>query len=103
MHGRCPKHTDSIQFSHSDRCEIWTDSVLGRCGLTLVPVSLEELQEIRVRHLKGALEKTTLPSWVVAGIQQIAYDMGHSAGREEVDNYTLNMLTTFETLQSGVQ
>ena len=102
MYGRCPKHTDSIQFSHSDRCEIWTDSVLGRCGLTLVPVSLEELQEIRVRHLKDALEKTTLPSWVVAGIQEIAYDHGHAYGQQEVDGYVLGWLTVFENHQNQV-
>lgn len=79
----------------------WVGGWKIRCGLKLQPLSTSELQKIQARHLKDALEQTTLPPWVVAGIQEIAWDQGHACGQQEVDGYVLGWLTVFETLQKG--
>jgi len=94
---RCTKHPDIIQAYN--KCEVWVGGVQMRCGHFLEPIPQKELQEIQARHLKDALEQTTLPSWVVAGIQQIAWDQGHACGQQEVDGYVLEWLTVFESLQ----
>lgn len=99
---RCPKHPDTIQ-TQSDKCEVWVGGIKMQCGHALEPLSATELQEIRTKYLKDALEKTTLPSWVVAGIQEIAWDQGHACGQQEVDNYVLDWLGTLETLQQKAE
>lgn len=100
MLGRCPKHPDSIHHQ-SNKCEVWVGGIQMRCGHALEPLSNTELQEMQAKQLESALEQTTLPSWVVAGIQEIAYDQGHAYGQREVDGYVLGWLSVFETHKDG--
>lgn len=95
---RCPKHPDTIQ-TQSNTCEVWVGDVQMLCGHALEPLSMTELQEIRAKYLKDALEQTTLPLWVVSGILEIAYDQGPSYGQREIDGYVLKWLGIFEGLQ----
>lgn len=50
-------------------------------------------------QVKKAIEETTLPEWMIVGIRQIAYDIGHSNGQEEVDGWILEYIYIFEQLQ----
>lgn len=97
---RCPKHPDTIQ-AH-DKCEVWVGPPTLRCGHTLDPLPAEELREMQIADLKETLDKTTLPDWVVTGIRQWAWDIGHSCGQAEVDGYMQEWLYRFEELQKNV-
>lgn len=109
MYGRCPIHPNATQPGHSNRCtvcineeDVWKGAWKMYCEHTLELLPQEELQEIQASRLEVRLEETTLPSWVVAGIQQIAYDQGHSVGEAEVNNYVFEWLTVFENRQNQV-
>jgi len=93
---RCPKHPDHDAVG--DRCEVWINET-KTCGQTLEPVPQEEIRARQVADLKESLEKTTLPAWVVTGIRQWAWDIGHSCGQTEVDGYVQEWLYEFEELQ----
>jgi len=95
---RCPKHPD--REAVGDRCEVWVTET-KMCSTALEPVPQEEIRARQVADLKESLEKTKLPAWVVTGIRQWAWDIGHSYGQAEVDGYVQEWLHRFEELQTG--
>lgn len=50
-------------------------------------------------QVKKAVEETTLPEWMIVGIRQIAYDLAHHSGQDDVDEYVLEYIWIFEQLQ----
>ncbi len=95
---RCPKHPD--RDAVGTRCEVWINET-KMCNHALEPVPQEEIRAKQVADLKESLEKTTLPDWVVTGIRQWAWDVGHSYGQAEVDGHVQEWLYRFEQLQKG--
>lgn len=93
---RCPKHPDRDALGTS--CEVWI-SKTKMCGHAFESVPQEEIRAMQVADLKEALEKTDLPDWVVDGIRQWAWDIGHSCGQAEVDGYMQEWLYGFEELR----
>lgn len=100
--GRCPIHSKYIQSGST--CMVWvcrnkwTDPF--RCGHTLNPLSADELKEIRATKTKDAINKTTLPEWIVVAIKSIAHKQLHLCEETEVDDCIRAWIQTFEYAQN---
>ncbi len=73
------------------------------CGGLLIRMTDQEMKEENLRRhqvtadrAKRTREESKLPKWCLSAISLIAWENGHSAGRQEVDNIEMAMISDFE-------
>ena len=92
---------DNIERHTCGKCA--KHQLCGYCSGLLIQITDKEIKDENERQrqatadaAKKAREESKLPKWCLSAIAMRAYEDGHSAGQQEVDDIEMGMISDFE-------